>query len=173
MTDDELVRVRAEARGRATQPDDPSIPTSLTVHFAYGYAAACGWVDCDVDRQRPWITQYGELKRAPGELWESFSQKIRDSEPIGTAAPLTVHSSVSVNFDLVEKVRVMGMVWERLPDEAWSTFERRFTGGESTPRGRRSSPEALSTENWRHSKITPAKMRILFSPGWPRDSGKT
>jgi hypothetical protein len=136
MTDDELLaRARAEARGRATQPEDPGIPPSLDVTFAYGYASSVGFVDCDPDGQCPWIQEYGQLKRAEGELLESFRHRIRDTEPIGKTEPsLCVYSGVNVNFDAVQKVRVMGKLWERIPGESWSAFEQRFAGAANTPR---------------------------------------
>jgi broad specificity phosphatase PhoE len=113
----------------APQPDCRGVVT-----FVAGYPHDdIGFVEIFFDEDNPQIQEWGDLKREPGESFEAFVQRIRDTEePVGEEPALLVFGGEEkIDFDAVKRVRIRhGNVYDRNPGESWADFERRFVEAE-------------------------------------------
>lgn len=89
-----LARARAEARGRATQPDDASVPPSVSVVFREGHASPDGFFHTDPEGEHPSVREFvwkdKVFTRGTDETFASFEERIYDALPVGEGPHLLV-----------------------------------------------------------------------------------
>jgi hypothetical protein len=134
VTNDELLaRARAEARGRAIQPDDASVPPSLSVTFREGHASPEGWIDTDPEGEHPNVREFvwkGKVfTRGADEPFASFKKRIYDALPVGDGPHLLVFvpnpkATAATDHD-IQRAICRGQVYDKLPGESLARFEER------------------------------------------------
>jgi hypothetical protein len=95
LTDAEsLARSRAEARARVTQPNDASVPPSVSVEFREGHASPEGFVHTDPEGEHPNVREFvwkdKVFTRGADETFASFQNRICDALPVGEGPHILV-----------------------------------------------------------------------------------